>query len=84
MGERQPSASLDHVAGAGFALRSSHGFLNGIMAYVASPLWLGFLILTTVAAANMTLSPIEYFPDGHQGFSRCGLNGGPNGRWASR
>lgn len=50
-------------------LRFAHrmAFLNGIMAYVASPLWLGFLILTTVAAANMTLTPIEYFPDGHQG-----------------
>lgn len=50
-------------------LRFAHrmAFLNGIMAYVASPLWLGFLILTTIAAANMTLMPIEYFPDGHQG-----------------
>ena len=50
-------------------LRFAHrmAFLNGIMAYVASPLWLGFLILTTIAAAQMTLSPIEYFPDGHQG-----------------
>src|SRR5680860_115850 len=50
-------------------LRFAHrmAFLNGIMAYVASPLWLGFLILTTIAAADMTLSPIEYFPDGRQG-----------------
>lgn len=50
-------------------LRFAHrmAFLNGIMAYVASPLWLGFLILTTIAAADMALSPIEYFPDGHQG-----------------
>ena len=42
-------------------------FLNGIMAYVASPLWLAFLALTTVAAAQLTLSPIEYFPAGHEG-----------------
>ncbi|AKO52782.1 glucosyl transferase [Marinobacter psychrophilus] len=42
-------------------------FLNGIMAYVASPLWLAFLALTTVAAAELTLSPIEYFPAGHEG-----------------
>ncbi|NWN91402.1 glucans biosynthesis glucosyltransferase MdoH [Marinobacter adhaerens] len=50
-------------------LRFAHrmAFLNGIMAYVASPLWLAFLVLTTIAAANMALSPIEYFPDGHQG-----------------
>ena len=42
-------------------------FLNGVMAYVASPLWLAFLALTTVAAAQLTLSPIEYFPAGHEG-----------------
>ncbi|WP_273207873.1 glucans biosynthesis glucosyltransferase MdoH [Marinobacter subterrani] len=50
-------------------LRFAHrmAFLNGIMAYVASPLWLGFLILTTVEAARMTLSPIEYFPEGRVG-----------------
>jgi len=50
-------------------IRFAHrmAFLNGIMAYLASPLWLGFLILTTVEAARMTLSPIEYFPEGHQG-----------------
>lgn len=50
-------------------LRFAHrmAFLNGIMAYVASPLWLAFLVLTSIAAANMALSPIEYFPDGHQG-----------------
>lgn len=50
-------------------LRFAHrmAFLNGIMAYVASPLWLGFLILTTVEAARMRLSPIEYFPEGHRG-----------------
>jgi membrane glycosyltransferase len=49
-------------------LRFAHrmAFLNGVMAYLASPLWLGFLILTTVEAARMTLSPIEYFPEGHQ------------------
>ena len=52
----------------GRRIRLAHrmALLNGIMAYVASPLWLGFLILTTVAAAQMTLSPIEYFPQGHQ------------------
>lgn len=41
-------------------------FMNGIMAYLASVLWLCFLILTTIAAAKLTLAPIEYFPEGHQ------------------
>lgn len=50
-------------------LRFAHrmAFLNGIMAYSASLLWLAFLILTTAEAAQMTLSPIDYFPEGHQG-----------------
>ncbi|SFM70673.1 membrane glycosyltransferase [Marinobacter pelagius] len=50
-------------------LRFAHrmAFLNGVMAYVASPLWLLFLICTTIEAARMTLAPIDYFPDGHQG-----------------
>ncbi|MFT6980930.1 MAG: membrane glycosyltransferase [Marinobacter psychrophilus] len=53
----------------GRRIRLAHrmAFLNGIMAYVASPLWLAFLALTTVAAAELTLSPIEYFPAGHEG-----------------
>lgn len=50
-------------------IRFAHrmAFLNGIMAYVASPLWLLFLACTTIEAARMTLSPIDYFPEGHQG-----------------
>jgi membrane glycosyltransferase len=53
----------------GRRIRLAHrmAFLNGIMAYLASPLWLAFLALTTVAAAQLTLSPIEYFPAGHEG-----------------
>lgn len=50
-------------------IRFAHrmAFMNGIMAYVASPLWLAFLILTSIEAAQMTLAPIDYFPEGHQG-----------------
>jgi len=50
-------------------LRFAHrmAFLNGIMAYLASPLWLLFLICTTAEAARMTLAPIDYFPEGRQG-----------------
>lgn len=43
-------------------------FLNGIMSYLASPLWLAFLALTTVATARLVLWPIDYFPDSHQLF----------------
>lgn len=50
-------------------IRFAHrmAFLNGIMAYLASPLWLLFLACTTLEAARMTLAPIDYFPEGHQG-----------------
>lgn len=49
-------------------LRFAHrmAFLNGIMAYLASPLWFCFLALTTVEATQLALSPIDYFPEGHQ------------------
>lgn len=52
----------------GRRLRFGHrmAFLNGIMAYLASPLWLGFLILTTIETTRLTLWPINYFPDPHQ------------------
>lgn len=43
-------------------------FLNGIVAYAAAPLWLGFLILSGLEVAQFTLFPIDYFPDGHQLF----------------
>lgn len=53
----------------GRRLRLAHrmALLNGVMAYMASPLWLAFLILTTVEAVQMTVASIDYFPDGHQG-----------------
>lgn len=38
-------------------------FINGIMSYVASPLWFGFLVLTTIEVARFTLFPVEYFPE---------------------
>ncbi|MFC4261046.1 glucans biosynthesis glucosyltransferase MdoH [Marinobacter lacisalsi] len=50
-------------------LRFAHrmAFFNGIMGYLASPLWLLFLILTTVEAAQLALMPIDYFPDDQPG-----------------
>ena len=49
-------------------LRLAHrmALLNGIMSYLASPLWLAFLILTTIATTQQVLWPINYFPDPHQ------------------
>ena len=51
-------------------LRPAHrmAFLQGIMAYLASPLWLLFLILTTIEAARLVLFPINYFPEPHSLF----------------
>ncbi|MGM0767418.1 MAG: glucans biosynthesis glucosyltransferase MdoH [Pseudomonadota bacterium] len=53
----------------GRRLRLAHrmALLNGVMAYMASPLWLAFLILTTMEAVQMTVGSIDYFPEGHQG-----------------
>ncbi|HLV77549.1 MAG TPA: glucans biosynthesis glucosyltransferase MdoH [Marinobacter sp.] len=67
--QRWSKGNLQHAALmlAAPRLRFAHrlAFLNGIMAYGASPLWLIFLILTTIAAAQLTLAPIDYFPEGH-------------------
>lgn len=69
--ERWSKGNIQHIwiMLFGRKIRFAHrmAFMNGIMAYVASPLWLTFLILTTVEAAQMALSPIDYFPEGHQG-----------------
>ena len=50
-------------------LRFAHrmAFFNGIMGYLSSPLWLLFLVLTTVEAAQLALMPIDYFPDDQPG-----------------
>lgn len=51
-------------------LRLAHrmNFFNGIMSYLASPLWLLFLILTTIETARLVLFPIDYFPAQHSLF----------------
>lgn len=43
-------------------------FINGIMAYLASPLWFGFLVLTTLEVARFALFPVEYFPEPYSPF----------------
>ncbi|MEH6490869.1 glucans biosynthesis glucosyltransferase MdoH [Halopseudomonas sp.] len=51
-------------------LRLAHrmAFMNGIMGYVASPLWFTFLVLTTIEVARLILWPINYFPEQNQLF----------------
>ncbi|CBL44861.1 Membrane glycosyltransferase [gamma proteobacterium HdN1] len=51
-------------------LRFAHrmAFLNGVMSYCASPLWLIFLGLSTVEVARLVLQPINYFPSEHSLF----------------
>ena len=46
-------------------LRFAHrmAFLNGILSYLSSPIWMAFLILTSIEATRLTLWPIDYFPD---------------------
>ena len=45
-------------------LRLAHrlAFLNGIMSYLTSPLWLAFLVLTSIETTRLVLWPIDYFP----------------------
>lgn len=51
-------------------IRMAHrmAFLNGIMSYLASPLWLAFLLLSTLEATRLALRPINYFPARHSPF----------------
>lgn len=48
-------------------IRFAHrmAFLNGVMSYLASPLWFAFLVLTTIETTRFVLWPIDYFPTGH-------------------
>jgi membrane glycosyltransferase len=43
-------------------------FLNGIMSYLTSPLWLAFLVLTSIETTRLMLWPIDYFPSGYSLF----------------
>jgi membrane glycosyltransferase len=46
-------------------IRFAHrvAFANGIMAYLASPLWFLFIVLSTIEVAQFTLWPVDYFPE---------------------
>lgn len=43
-------------------------FLNGLLSYLASPLWLAFLIASAVETTRFVLWPINYFPNGRSLF----------------
>ena len=51
----------------GRKIRLAHrlAFLNGIMSYLTSPLWLVFLVLTSIETTRLVLWPINYFPSNH-------------------
>lgn len=51
-------------------LRLAHrmAFLNGILSYLASPLWFTFLVLTTIETTRLVLWPPNYFPEQHSLF----------------
>ncbi|MGB5232946.1 MAG: glucans biosynthesis glucosyltransferase MdoH [Desulfoprunum sp.] len=70
--KRWAKGNLQHLWLIFFAsrIRMAHrmAFLNGIMSYLASPLWLAFLLLSTLEASRLALSPINYFPARHSPF----------------
>lgn len=65
--KRWAKGNLQHLWLLLFAprLRLAHrmAFLNGILSYVASALWLAFLMLATLETTQLVLWPINYFPD---------------------
>ncbi len=69
---RWSKGNLQHLRLLFFApkIRMAHrlAFLNGAMSYLASPLWLVFLILATIETTRLVLEPINYFPARHSPF----------------
>ncbi len=52
----------------GIRLAHRLAFLNGAMSYLASPLWLLFLVLAAIETTRLVLLPINYFPARHSPF----------------
>ncbi len=69
---RWAKGNLQHlwllVTGRRFRFAHRMTFLNGILAYGSSLLWLAFLVLAAIEVARFTLWPINYFPSPHQLF----------------
>jgi len=70
--KRWAKGNLQHLWLIFFAgkIKMAHrmAFLNGIMSYLASPLWLAFLVLSSIEATRLVLIPINYFPAQHSPF----------------
>lgn len=69
---RWAQGNLQHLSVLLFGrrIRFAHrmAFLNGIMSYLSSPLWLAFLVLVSIETTRFTLWPVNYFPSPHQLF----------------
>lgn len=54
----------------GRRIRFAHrmAFINGIMSYLSSPLWLIFLALLSIETTRFVFWPVDYFPSPHQLF----------------
>ncbi len=64
--KRWTRGNLQHIwlllFGRGIRFAHRMAFMNGIMSYLASPMWLLFLVLCAIEVSRMVLWPIDYFP----------------------
>ncbi|WP_322628483.1 glucans biosynthesis glucosyltransferase MdoH [Halothiobacillus sp.] len=67
--KRWSKGNLQHLRFLGFerGIATAHrmAFLNGIFAYLASPVWFLFLLFSTIEVAQFAAGDINYFPDAH-------------------
>lgn len=65
--KRWSKGNLQHLRFLGFerGIATAHrmAFLNGIFAYLASPVWFLFLVFSTIEVAQFAAGDINYFPD---------------------
>ncbi|MHB9020810.1 MAG: glucans biosynthesis glucosyltransferase MdoH [Halothiobacillus sp.] len=65
--KRWSKGNLQHVSFIGFerGLATAHrmAFMNGIFAYLASPVWFLFLLFSTIEVAQFAAGDINYFPN---------------------
>lgn len=65
--KRWSKGNLQHLRFLGFerGIATAHrmAFLNGIFAYLASPVWFLFLLFSTIEVAQFAAGDINYFPD---------------------
>ncbi len=65
--KRWSKGNLQHLRFFGFerGIATAHrmAFMNGIFAYLASPVWFLFLLFSTIEVAQFAAGDINYFPD---------------------